>query len=103
MSPVQEVVRQYHRRVEQELGTAVQVILFGSHARGEASADSDVDVLVIVPRLDAHVMERLIDLAWEASIEAGLVLSVVPLDAQRLPLMQASPFFQAVQREGVPL
>jgi predicted nucleotidyltransferase len=28
------------------------VILFGSHARGEAGADSDVDLLVIEPRVE---------------------------------------------------
>ena len=29
----------------------VQVILFGSHARGEARPDSDVDLLVVLPEL----------------------------------------------------
>ena len=29
-----------------------RVILFGSHARGEAGADSDVDLLVIEPRVE---------------------------------------------------
>jgi predicted nucleotidyltransferase len=28
------------------------VILFGSHARGEAGPDSDVDLLVVEPRVD---------------------------------------------------
>ncbi len=30
----------------------LRVILFGSHARGTARADSDVDLLVVMPRLD---------------------------------------------------
>ena len=30
----------------------VQIILFGSRARGEARADSDVDLLVILPSVD---------------------------------------------------
>jgi predicted nucleotidyltransferase len=29
-----------------------QIILFGSHARGEATPDSDVDLLVVVDRVD---------------------------------------------------
>lgn len=29
-----------------------KIILFGSHARGEATADSDLDFLVIEPQLD---------------------------------------------------
>ncbi len=30
----------------------VRVILFGSHARGEAGPDSDVDLLVVLPSVD---------------------------------------------------
>jgi len=30
----------------------LRVILFGSHARGTARADSDVDLLVVMPHLD---------------------------------------------------
>jgi uncharacterized protein len=30
----------------------LQVILFGSHARGEAHADSDVDLLVVFPHVE---------------------------------------------------
>jgi predicted nucleotidyltransferase len=31
-----------------------KIILFGSHARGTATKDSDVDLLVIMPRTRAH-------------------------------------------------
>jgi len=37
---VRRIVRQFHPQ---------RVILFGSHARGEAGPDSDVDLLVIMP------------------------------------------------------
>jgi predicted nucleotidyltransferase len=34
-----------------------RVILFGSHARGDARPDSDLDFLVIEPRVDDHRAE----------------------------------------------
>lgn len=34
-----------------------QVILFGSHARGEASPRSDVDFLVVEPKVDSEAEE----------------------------------------------
>jgi hypothetical protein len=48
-STVEQVVREFRERVEDVLSSPVQVILFGSYARGEASEGSDVDLLVVVP------------------------------------------------------
>lgn len=39
-------IEEFGRRVGEEFG-AERVILFGSYARGDANADSDVDLLVI--------------------------------------------------------
>ena len=41
-------IEEYGRRIGREFG-AEKVILFGSHAQGTASRDSDVDLLVIGP------------------------------------------------------
>ena len=41
---VQEMVRRLAEAVQPE-----RIILFGSHARGDAGLDSDVDLLVIAP------------------------------------------------------
>ena len=40
-------------------GDSAKVILFGSHARGEARPDSDVDFLVIEPSVDNRHKEWL--------------------------------------------
>jgi len=44
MDQIEDVSRQIARQFHPE-----RVILFGSHAAGTAAADSDVDLLVIVP------------------------------------------------------
>ena len=100
---IRQIVRKFHERLEKVLGTQVQVILYGSHARGEAKEDSDIDVLVIVPKLDPKTDATISDIAWEVSFESGVVLSVVPVVQDELPLLKASPFFQTVQREGIKL
>lgn len=46
----------------------IRVVLFGSHARGDANPDSDVDLLIVVegeelkkrPRLDGLLYERMV-------------------------------------------
>ena len=41
-------IKQFGRQIGEQFG-AEQVILFGSYAKGSATADSDVDLLVIGP------------------------------------------------------
>lgn len=40
------------RRLSRAAGESAQVILFGSHARGDARTGSDLDFLVIEPEVD---------------------------------------------------
>ena len=80
------------------------VILFGSQARGEATDDSDVDVLVVLPNLDKSTLDTVLEIAWKVGFEAGKVISVIPATYEELDLLSSSsPFFQAVQREGIPV
>ena len=79
------------------------VILFGSHARGEARADSDIDVMVVL-RGDVapgREIDRMIDVITELSLKYSVLLSVVPV-AEDKYLRRNSPLLLNVRREGVP-
>jgi predicted nucleotidyltransferase len=54
-----------------------RTVLFGSRARGEGEAGSDVDVLVIVDELDPGLRETISYCAWEVGFEAGTVVQTV--------------------------
>ncbi len=96
-------IHQFREQVQKLLGAPVQIILFGSYARGEETEGSDVDLLVIVPKLDKKTLDVLLNVAWEIGYEAGMVFSVVPVAVDELERLAESPFFQAVQREGIRL
>jgi predicted nucleotidyltransferase len=53
----QTVIAEAGRRLAQAAGESAQVILFGSHARGDARPDSDLDFLVIKPKVESRLAE----------------------------------------------
>jgi len=52
-----DLIDQAGKLLAQTAGAESKVILFGSHARGEARADSDVDFLVIEPVVENRLKE----------------------------------------------
>jgi len=104
-APETEAVRlaaELRQRLLKTLGEPLQVILFGSQARGDATEESDVDVVVLVPDLGKQTLDTVLEAAWEVGFEAGKVISVVPVTFEEMDHLSSSPFFQAVQREGIP-
>ena|SRR3990172_1089386 len=82
-----------------------EVILFGSKARGDANADSDLDVLVIIDRYDPE-LDRLVTLtASRVSLEHDTLVNTHMVTAEHWAEMQkwAATLWREVQRDGVPL
>jgi UTP:GlnB (protein PII) uridylyltransferase len=101
MSVGLQLAKELHRQLENILDEQIQVTLFGSQARGESTDESDIDVLVILPNLEKSTLDTVLDTAWEIGYDAGKVISVIPATREEMTLLSASPFFQAVQREGI--
>lgn len=89
------------RRLAEEIEGPLRVVLFGSHARGQAGPHSDIDVLVVVKALSRDLEDRIFEAAWQVGFDAGQVVSAVPASFDELKLLGASPFFRAVEAEGI--
>lgn len=82
----------------------VDMRLFGSHARDEAEAESDIDVLVILkgPVDPAEEIARTGELVARLSLAYDAVLSCVFMAEDRYQ-DERSPFLLNVHRESVPV
>jgi predicted nucleotidyltransferase len=81
-----------------------KVILYGSHARGEATQDSDVDVLVLTdPSLKpSEVRKSLSDLLFNMLMDEGELVSVIVIPEDYFESHNL-PFMLNVRQEGVAL
>jgi|CXWL01.1.fsa_nt_gi predicted nucleotidyltransferase len=98
------IVEEFKRRVEERFpGELVRLVLFGSKVRGEATAESDLDVLVVMRSEDWRRGDEIRALGYELEIEHGIVLSIQVMSLGHYETLRAcgSQFFRAVEREGV--
>jgi hypothetical protein len=81
----------------------VLVRLFGSKARGDFDAESDIDVLVVVKNSDWRFSDQVVVEVCDPNIEYNVVLSPIILSWDEYQRMQAyrAPFYQEVQRDGI--
>jgi predicted nucleotidyltransferase len=102
---VKRLVDQVKAHLHERYGEGIKrVILYGSHARGEATKDSDVDVLVLVdPSLNpSDVRENLSDLLFDMLMEEGELVSVLVIPEDFFESHNL-PFMLNVRKEGVAL
>jgi uncharacterized protein len=80
-----------------------QIILFGSHARGDAKEHSDYDVLVIVDRKTKVIRESIIDAGVEMMNRYEKLFAAIVYDEQEWKSMQGFPLAWNINNEGISL
>jgi uncharacterized protein len=97
------LVDQVKAFLQERYGAGIKrVILYGSHARGEATEDSDVDVLVLTdPSLKpSDVRRSLDDLLYNLLLDEGELVSVIVVPEDFFESHNL-PFMLNVRKEGV--
>ena len=85
---------------------AEAVVLFGSVARGEADADSDIDLLVITPQsMTSPQRHEITDMVCEVNLAFETNFSTLVVDRYSWEEGRVSvlPLKTAVLKEGIPL
>jgi len=100
---VRQIVEEYRARLAEILGGELEaVVLYGSQARGDAEAGSDIDVLCVMggPFDYGGLIRRTAEAAAEISLKYDVVIStafVTSEDYRR----RNTPFLMNVRRDGV--
>ncbi|MBD2149476.1 nucleotidyltransferase domain-containing protein [Pseudanabaena sp. FACHB-1277] len=78
------------------------MILFGSQARGEATPDSDIDVMAVLndPVNVAEEIYRMSDIRYRFLNDYGELVSIIPTNKSKF-LASTSSLIRVVKREGI--
>ncbi|AEK72490.1 hypothetical protein GQS_02945 [Thermococcus sp. 4557] len=101
-----EIAEAFARDVRKLLGdNLVEIILFGSVARGEQSEESDVDILVVVRNNPWKAQKKLADLVVDYLLEYGIYVSPKAISLEEFEFMKRinSAFYINISREGIPV
>ena len=99
-------VKEFCERISKLLGADLhKVLLFGSKAEGRATAESDIDVLVLIQDRAASKRRQIRDEAFEVNLKYGVYISprIIPLSTYEHPVWRITPFIKKLREQGVPL
>jgi len=77
--------------------------IFGSKARGDASPDSDIDVMIEIENYTPEIESAIDDLVFEINLAHDCFISVIIFSRKELkegPLGE-SPLYRVIEEEGV--
>lgn len=106
MQPIAEqpIIEEFKRRVEQRFPRElVRLVLFGSKARGEATPESDVDLLAVIQSDNWRLGDEVRSVGYALELEHGVVLSIQVISRNHYERLRANgtQFFHVLEQEGV--
>ena len=103
MTAISSILSRLHDALQQHYGDRFErLVLYGSHARGDATADSDIDVMVVLesPVHPVQEIEQMGDMLTDLLLQHGALISVYPISETDFQARK-SPLLANVREEGI--
>ncbi len=99
----QKTIEEFRKKVENLYGNRLKdIILYGSWARGESTAKSDIDLAVVLQGWvsPGKEIDRMIDIITDINLKYSELVSVYPVSEENYATLN-SPLLINVRREGI--
>lgn len=84
----------------------IEIILYGSKARGDDQEFSDIDLLLIVDsQVNRHLKEEITEIKYELELKYDVIFGIIIENRNfwKSPLANAMPLYWNIDREGIRL
>jgi predicted nucleotidyltransferase len=101
-----ELVSEFKRRLSSDLERRLRkLIVFGSRVKGEATEDSDLDIIALIDEKTPEIEKKLEDIAyqvmWDHDFRPIISLKVFTESHFYSALNKGFSFYRNVEKEGV--
>jgi len=100
------ILRDLKKNLEHLLGDRlVNILLFGSRARGDFSDESDIDVAIIVRELTQKLKDKILDEVAQLELEYDMPISLLVFSEEDYHHLKKRErrIVLDIEREGIPL
>ncbi len=101
---ISDILKEFREELENLYQKRLKsIILYGSWARGDATEDSDIDLLIVLEGkvIPGKEIDRMIDIITEINLKHGVLISIYPVSEEDYSTIN-SPLLINVRRERVP-
>ncbi len=103
-SKEKEIIKKFKQRILQKYSNEIlKVIVFGSKVRGDATKESDIDIIVITSSKDWKKGDEIRNIGYELDEEIGYRLSIQVMSKSHIDYLKQHnfQFIKNVESEGI--
>jgi len=98
---IEQILREFKQAIVDKY-PLLEMRLFGSTARGEATKESDIDIFIRLPEVNRVIEEDLFDMAYELELKYDCLIDVIILaDSTLKKYSEQIPIYQNILQESV--